>query len=177
MKNLVIIRHAKSSWDNPVLPDQERPLNPRGKRDAPFMGQILLSRGLTPDLIITSPAKRARKTAKLVAAAVGYPADGILEDPRLYLHGVPVLMDLVAALPDATNRVYLVGHNPDFTDLVNLLTDKDVANVPTCGVASIDFDLDAWAHVGAGLGRLALFDYPKRHRHATGPGGPHPSSD
>ncbi len=177
MKNLLIIRHAKSSWDDPTVPDQERPLNARGKRDAPFMGRILRSRGLIPDLILASPARRARKTAKLIAAEVGYPAEKIVQEPRLYLHGVPAVRDLIAALPETADRVYLVGHNPDFTEVVNLLTNQDLANVPTCGVASIEFDLESWGHVGTGLGRLAVFDYPKRHRspHVDNP--TDPSSD
>jgi phosphohistidine phosphatase len=163
MKNLIVIRHAKSSWDDPALADIDRPLNKRGKRDAPLMGGILKFRELAPDRIISSPAKRARKTAKLIAAGVGCDAGTIDVRERIYMQGVPALIELVQELDDAWNRVYLVGHNPDLTELVNRLAGEDIDNIPTCGVASIEFEVGSWAHVMAGAGRLAFFDYPKRH--------------
>jgi phosphohistidine phosphatase len=163
MKNLIVIRHAKSSWDDPALADIDRPLNKRGKRDAPLMGGILKFRELAPDRIISSPAKRARKTAKLIAAGVGCDAGTIDVRERIYMQGVPALIELVQELDDAWKRVYLVGHNPDLTELVNRLAGEGIDNIPTCGVASIEFEVDSWAHVMAGAGRLAFFDYPKRH--------------
>lgn len=171
MKNLLLMRHAKSSWDEPGSTDRDRPLNERGKRDAPMMGAVLREKGLQPDLIICSPALRARKTAKLIAKAVGYPEDAIRMEESIYLHGVGGLMDLVTSFPDAVQQIYLIGHNPDLTDLVNRLTDSDLSNVPTCGIASVEFAVDSWTDIGAGVGRLAFFDYPKRHRSVAG-GGP-----
>ncbi|MGZ8216470.1 SixA phosphatase family protein [Methylomagnum sp.] len=164
MKNLVIIRHAKSSWDDPTTADIDRPLNKRGKRDAPFMGSLLKFRGLPPDHIISSPAKRALKTARLIAAEVGYDPEAIDIRDRIYMASVPTLVELVQGLDDAWERVYLFGHNPDLTDLVNRLAGETIANVPTCGVASIEFEVDSWSHIMAGAGRLAFLDYPKRHR-------------
>lgn len=163
MKNLVVVRHAKSSWDEPALSDIDRPLNHRGKRDAPLMGGILQARGLVPDRILSSPAKRARKTARLIAKEIGYDAEAIDIRDSLYMDGVPALMALIQGLNDAWERVYLIGHNPDLTELVNRLTDENIENVPTCGIASIEFDVDSWLHIMVGSGRLALFDYPKRH--------------
>ena len=163
MKNLLLIRHAKSSWDDPSLDDRDRPLNGRGKRDAPLMGALLKERGLSPDRIVSSPARRAFKTAKLIAAEIGFPVGEIGVDERIYLAEAKRLLDLIQGFHDDAAQIMLFGHNPGFTDLVNLLTDAGIGNVPTCGVASIDFAVDSWAAVSAGAGRLGFFDYPKRH--------------
>jgi len=163
MKNLVVIRHAKSSWDDPGLADIDRSLNGRGKHDAPLMGGLLKARGMRPGRIVCSPAKRARKTAKLIAEELGYAAEAIDIRPGIYMEGLPALIAIIQGLDDAWQRVYLVGHNPDLTDLVNRLAGESIDNVPTCGVASIEFEVESWAHIMAGAGRLAFFDYPKRH--------------
>lgn len=164
MKNLLLIRHAKSSWDEPALADFDRPLNPRGKRDAPFMGSLLKARGCLPDRIVSSPAKRAAKTARLIAKAVDYDPDAIDFHDSLYLRGARAMLELVRGFDDHWQRVFLVGHNPDSTELCNLLSGADIDNLPTAGIASIEFAVEAWAHIMADAGRLAFFDYPKRHR-------------
>lgn len=164
MKNLIIIRHAKSSWDDPGLADFDRPLNKRGKRDAPLMGGLLRDRELYPDRIVSSPASRASKTARLIAEAVGYDPGAIDFRDNLYLAGLPALVELVRGFDDTWGRVYLIGHNPELTELCNFLAGEDIANIPTAGVAAIEFAVDSWAYVMAGAGRLAFFDYPKRHR-------------
>lgn len=163
MKNLILIRHAKSSWDDPALDDRDRPLNGRGKRDAPLMGTVLKARALSPDRMIASPARRAFKTAKLIAKEIGFPIADIALDTRIYLAEAKVLLELVQQLPDEAGQVVLFGHNPGFTDLLNLLTEAGIGNVPTCGVASIEFAVDAWSAVCPGAGRLRFFDYPKAH--------------
>jgi phosphohistidine phosphatase len=164
MKNLVLIRHAKSSWDNPNLDDRDRPLNSRGKRDAPMMGAVLNRRGLSPDRIVSSPARRAVKTAKLIAAQLDFPVSQILIDDRIYLAEASTLLALIQDLPEDSNQTILFGHNPGFTELLNTLTEAGVGNVPTCGVASIEFAVDSWAAVSPVAGRLRFFDYPKQHR-------------
>ena len=166
MKNLVIIRHAKSSWDNPAWGDMERPLNARGKRDAPFMGEVLRERGVLPELILSSPAKRAHKTATRIAEAVGYPEERIAIEPDIYMQGPQALIDQISKLPGSVQRAFLVGHNPDLTELVELLTGERIGNLPTCGIASVEFTVDDWRAVAPGNGRLAFFDYPKRHQPA-----------
>jgi phosphohistidine phosphatase len=163
MKNLIVIRHAKSSWGDPALADFDRPLNKRGKRDAPLMGGILKSRGLIPDRVVSSPAKRARKTAKLIAGEIGYDTEAIDLKENLYLAEMPVLIELIRGLDDAWNRVYLIGHNPGLIDLVGRLAGETITHLPTCGVASIEFEVDSWTHLMAGAGRLAFFDYPNQH--------------
>ncbi len=163
MKNLIVIRHAKSSWDDPALADIERPLNKRGHRDAPFMGSVLKFREAIPDRIVSSPAKRALETARTIAREVGYATENIDVRGSLYLAEQSILIELIQALDDTWNRVYLVGHNPEFTELVDCLAGEDIGNLPTCGLASIEFKVDSWAHAMPGAGRLAWLDYPKRH--------------
>lgn len=163
MKNLIVIRHAKSSWAEPGLADRERPLNKRGKRDAPFMGALLRARGVTPDLMVASPARRATKTARLIAAEVGYPVETITVEERVYRDDAAGLIDLIGTLPNDRAVVFLIGHNPTLTDLVNLLAGESVGNLPTCSVADIEFAGDSWAHIAPGTGRLRFLDYPKRH--------------
>ena len=163
MKNLLIIRHAKSSWDEPGLSDFDRPLNKRGKRDVPFMGSLLKFRELIPDLVITSAAKRARKTAALILEAMGCREELIDERESLYLAETEDLLELIRNLDDRLGRVFLIGHNPTLTHLVNLLAGESLDNLPTCGIASLEFEVDSWAHVMEGSARMAFLDYPKRH--------------
>lgn len=162
MKYLYLIRHAKSSWDNPGLTDMERPLNSRGKQDAPLMGKRLSAIGIKADLIITSPAKRARRTAKKIAKETGYPLKKIIIDNNLYLEGVNNLLKTIREIDEQYENVFLFGHNPDFTSLVNLLTHGQIYNIPTCGICRIAFDIDSWQLVTESKGKLILYDYPKK---------------
>lgn len=163
MKNLIVIRHAKSSWDHPGLADFDRPLNKRGLRDAPFMGGVLKFRDALPDRIVSSPAVRAAETARLIATQVGYDPGAIDFRPGLYLPEPAVVMELIRGLDDAWGCVYLIGHNPGFTRLVDKLAQGAIGDLPTCGMAAMEFGVESWAHVMAGAGRLAWLDYPKRH--------------
>jgi len=161
MKILTLVRHAKSSWKDPDLADHERPLNKRGKRDAPEMGRRLAARGRRPDLIVTSPALRARRTAETIAEAVGYRVEDIVEDERLYDAGAAELLDVIQEMDDSHRHVMLFGHNPAFTQLVNRLADEAVDNLPTCGVVRFEHAGPTWSEIGR-LGPLPMeFDYPK----------------
>jgi phosphohistidine phosphatase len=162
MKTLTLVRHAKSSWEFPELPDADRPLNKRGKNDAPAMGQRLAGKALSPDLIVTSPAKRALKTAKMVAGEIGYPKKKLVINERVYLADVVELMSVLHEIDNNYKDVFLVGHNPGLTDLVNDLMDESILNVPTCGVVRATFNIETWKALGKGRGELEFFDYPKR---------------
>lgn len=162
MKNLILIRHAKSSWDDPDLGDLERPLNKRGKRDATTMGRRLRELSLMPDRILASPAKRAVKTAKLIAEELDYPKKRIEIREAAYMQGAAALAGLVAGLDDDWERVFLVGHNPDLTELANRLAGAGIDNVPTCGIVSIEFTQADWRDCAAQGGRLALFERPPK---------------
>jgi phosphohistidine phosphatase len=161
MKKLYVIRHAKSSWAEPDMADFERPLNERGKTDAPMMGKRLKKAKIHPDLIISSPAKRALKTAKIIAKELDFPKEQIVTDGAIYPGGVSGLLDVIHSLHDSFQTVILVGHNPGLTDLANYLTDVQIDNIPTCGVFCVDFEIQSWKKVGEGNGICVLFDYPK----------------
>lgn len=164
MKRLYLVRHAKSGWNHSELDDRDRPLNSRGKRDAPFMGQRLKDHDVCPDLIISSPAKRAVKTAKVIAEAVGYPKKQITINDSLYLQGTQAILDTIRGVDDAHQSLMLFGHNPDFTELAELLTDYEVENIPTCGIFCIDFNVGFWQEVDEAKGLFSFFDYPKKRQ-------------
>jgi phosphohistidine phosphatase len=162
MKNLLLIRHAKSCWDDPSLSDRERPLNKRGKRDAPGLGKLLKERGLHPDLILSSPAKRALKTAKLIAEELGYPKKQIEVREDIYGQGLDALVELIGELDDGLKKVFLIGHNPELTDLANRLSGAGIHSVPTCGIVSVEFSSPSWRECALKGGRLALFERPAK---------------
>lgn len=162
MKTLTLIRHAKSDWDDANLTDFDRPLNSRGKKDAPEMGRELAERDFMPDQIITSPAKRAMSTAKRIAKAIEFPKDAIQTDERIYEASLATLMEIVNELDDAADHVALIGHNPGLTELGNHLTGDDIANLPTCSVLSISFDVDSWNEVWEDSGQVDFYDDPKQ---------------
>ena len=153
MKTLLILRHAKSSWKDDGLPDHDRPLNKRGERDAPRVGKLLLEQGLIPDLIISSTAKRARKTAKMVAKGCGY-ARKIQLTPDFYLAPAGVYIEVLNGLPVDYSQVMVVGHNPGMEELVGRLTRKPEA-MPTAALAHVSLPLDRWSTLdGATGGKL-----------------------
>ena len=142
MKALLILRHAKSSWDNPVLSDYDRPLNKRGKRDAPRIGKHLREQELIPDRILTSSAKRARKTATKVAKACGYTRK-IKRLDSFYLALPGVYLEKLQALPQRYQRVMVVGHNPTMEHLVRHLTEQ-IERMPTAALAHIELPIQNW---------------------------------
>ena len=164
MKRLFLIRHAKSSWDEPDVADIDRPLNNRGKRDAPVMGERLKKEHKAkPDLILSSPAKRALRTAKIIAKEIDYPEGKIEIKDSLYGSGVQAMLNIIQYLDGSLNEVMLFGHNPDLTSLANFLSNYEVENIPTCGVFCVDFEIKSWKHVEGGKGMFKFFDYPKKH--------------
>jgi len=164
MKELFIIRHAKSSWEDESLSDYDRPLNERGKADAPLMGKVIKENGFLPDLIVSSSANRAISTAKEIAQQVGFPVDKILEDRKIYESTTDKVIEIINQLDDQYNRVFIFGHNPTFTHLIEELGGEYIGHVPTCGVAGIRFELDSWQMITANSGTQFYFDFPKRHK-------------
>jgi phosphohistidine phosphatase len=149
MKTLLILRHAKSSWKQAELADHDRPLNKRGKRDAPRMGDLLRSEDLVPDLIISSTARRARKTAEAVAQTSGYDGE-ITLTKEFYLAGPDEYLQVLSDLPDEFQRVLVVGHNPGLEELLELLTDSS-ERLPTAALAQVKLDAKRWRDVGADI--------------------------
>lgn len=162
MKKIFLIRHAKSDWGNHFISDFDRALSSRGKKDAPKMGEILESKKTMPNLIVSSPAKRAITTAKIFSAILNYPIDAILEEPIIYEATTQNLLDVINRIEDKYDSVLMFGHNPAFTVLANLLGDKYIDNMPTCAIVELALGVDTWSQVGADSGEVISFEYPKK---------------
>lgn len=162
MRKLILIRHAKSSWEHENLPDRERPLNRRGEKDAPKIGKRLAKRGVRVDRIITSPARRALLTAEAVADEIDYPWGEIVCDERLYMGDVDDILEVISEVEEHVDHLMLFGHNPGFTDMVNYFAPSSIDNLPTCGVAEFEFDIDDWSQIGDVTPLSVFFDDPKR---------------
>ena len=162
MKILSIVRHAKSSWGDTSLPDRKRPLNKRGKRDAPIMGKRISDHGIRPSLIVTSPATRARTTAKIIAGELTYPNEFLQREDQLYLASLDEILDVIAAQDNGFNSLMIVGHNPGLTDLVNFLQPGLTINLPTAGVVSVQVDQDNWNLFEQPKTELLVHDWPKK---------------
>ena len=147
MKTLFLVRHAKSSKDDPKLPDKERPLNDRGMHDAPTMGQRLRKRDVKVDLVVSSPARRALTTAEVIAKELGYKAKDIVVEERLYESSPDELLDVIREFGEKPKRLMLFGHNPEFTELARRLS-SEINDMPTCAVAEFEFDIKSWSEVG-----------------------------
>jgi phosphohistidine phosphatase len=145
MKSVLVLRHAKSSWKYPDKTDHERPLNKRGKRDAPLMGRLLKKERLVPDVIISSTAMRARATAEAIAKASGYKGD-ITFNRSLYASGPQAYIDVLHDLSDEYVRVLIIGHNPGLEELVEMLT-GEIHLMPTCSLAHVKFRVDKWSDI------------------------------
>ena len=162
MKQLILVRHAKSDWGDPALGDHERPLNKRGQRNAPEMGERLAEREVHPDRIYTSSALRARTTAEIIAEALDYPAGDIEQGEGLYHAGVDTWLDFISGLEDSLSCVMCFGHNPGLTELAHFEFGCELSNIPTCGVLTRAFAADHWAKVSETQPDQVDFDYPKK---------------
>lgn len=161
MKRLFLIRHAKSSWSQPGLDDVDRPLNKRGQNDAPVMATRLGAKGIHPELIVSSPAKRAKKTARFMADGTGYDRDKIRYIEDLYLGSLDVHLKVLDSLFETTDTLFLVGHNDTLTRLAEYLSGKSLGNIPTCGIVALEYPEDFGFTTIAGMGNLLFFWFPK----------------
>jgi phosphohistidine phosphatase len=161
MKTLILVRHAKSSWEDAALPDKERPLNERGKRDAPDMGKRLAKRDVKPELILSSPARRAFATAKIIAKSLRYKLKNIVVDDRLYPGAADEILNSIHRLDKQLDRVMIVGHNPALADLAHRLS-SEIDRMPTCAVAKFRFDVKAWSMVDTSSLATVRLEHPKK---------------
>lgn len=166
MKILLLVRHAKSDWDVPYGSDLERPLAMRGRDAAALMGRFLARIREGPDLVVSSPALRARETARIAIEAGGLECDTVLED-TLYSSGVASIVRLVRDLDDDARRVALVGHEPTTSDLSATLTGGSAVRFPTAAVARIRFPAGSWRDLRSGSGTLSWHVTPKILRRLT----------
>ncbi len=161
-RELTLVRHAKSSWNDSSLSDFERPLNNRGFKDAPKMGKRLQNAHGRVDIILSSPAKRAITTAELIANKLDFNLQNIQLREEIYEANVNTLLLLISSLDNQYSKVMLIGHNPGFTMLCNYLCNANIDNMPTCSIVNIRFDTDSWNEVSEYSGELISFDYPKK---------------
>lgn len=161
MKHVLLVRHAKSSWDNADTTDFDRPLNDRGKEDAPKMAQRLLEKEVSIDAFISSPAKRAKKTASLFAKEYDLDKDEIILVPELYHPSSDVFYAAIAQAPDDAKSIAIFSHNPGITDFVNELTNARVDDMPTCAVFAVKADVKQWSQFKEAKKEFWFFDYPK----------------
>lgn len=158
MKTLYVLRHAKSDWNDASLTDFERPLNERGVHAAQKMGAFMQQRGIVPDLIISSPARRARETAQIVTDTAGIAA-GIRFEPRIYEASVGDLMEIVSQVENDCEKLLIVGHNPGFEQLVEILS-GELQPMPTAALAEIELPIENWSETMRG-GKLKNLFKPK----------------
>ena len=162
MKKLTLIRHAKSDWHSESQTDFDRPLNERGKKAAPLMGKRLSARDNFPDLLICSPAKRTRQTAKKIAKQLAYPENAIELREEIYEATLDTLIELTKELPDQHAHVMLIGHNPGFSEFGEWFTGEAPDWLPTCGLLELELPVANWAAIEQGCATLLLYDFPKR---------------
>ena len=157
--NLLLIRHAKSSWANPSLDDFDRPLNDRGNHNAPLMGKRIKNYNLDLDTIISSPANRAKTTAKLIAQEINFDLKSIEYQSDLYHASSQIFISALSV--QEKESIAIVGHNPGIQDFSYWLCSEPTINFSTCGVIHISFDLDEWAEIHRNCGVMRSFEYPK----------------
>jgi phosphohistidine phosphatase len=160
MKTLLLLRHAKSSWKEADVKDFDRPLNARGLKTAPQVGKLIRKRELQPDLVLSSPAERARQTTTMVLEAARLETD-LRYDERIYEASAARLFEIVSQIEDSAGVVMLVGHNPGFEELLKILTGEAYA-MSTAALACIELEIDKWSKLRASSGRLEWLVKPKK---------------
>lgn len=162
MHEILIARHAKSSWKYKKLEDSERPLNKRGKRNAHDMGKRLATRNCIPDLILSSPTQRSLFTGLIIGSHLGISERIIRLDSRIYNGGVADLLALLREIPETNQRIMLIGHHKSIPLLFSTLSTKNIEHIPTCGIAHISLGITKWKKIGYQKGKVIFYDYPKK---------------
>ena len=162
MKELIVVRHAKSDWGNEYLKDIDRPLSERGYNDAYFMSSWYARSKNKPDLLLSSPATRALNTALIFLREMNLPLTHLQMVDNIYESPAGNILNVVKAIDRSHETVMIFGHNPGFTDLCNQLgSDLYFENVPTCGIVSFVFDIKRWADADFKKGQLSFYQFPK----------------
>ncbi len=167
MHTLYLLRHAKSSWSDPTLPDEERPLAPRGRRDAKRVAKHLVQLGIEPELVLCSSARRTRETLELIRSALDATTSVVLE-AELYAATADTLLEHLRAVPDGVASVLLIGHNPGLQDLALLLASAGAglsrleAKFPTAALATLTLPKDTWRELSQADAVLDAFVVPKQ---------------
>lgn len=162
LKRLYLIRHAKSAWNSPDLPDHDRPLNDRGNSDAAEMAKKLAERSLPDAHFLVSSAKRTQQTMQHICVAIPDGTHLISTHDHLYLASPQVILQYLNGLPEACQTAIVIGHNPGISELAGYLG-GDVVSMVTAQVVGLELEAEQWSHLGAGTGSIVYFDYPKQH--------------
>ena len=165
MKELYVVRHAKSSWSNPQQTDFERPLNTRGKQDAMLMSEKLTEYHISPQMVLCSNAKRTRKTLQYLQKQMQLSENNIELKNELYAASKEQLVYEVSKIPDEIEKAMVVAHNPGVTNFTNYLLGSDRVNFPTLGIACLTLHMDSWKELSGGIATLQCFIYPKMFRY------------
>jgi len=161
MKNLLILRHAKSDWSQPYTSDYDRPLNERGKKDAPLIGEEIFRRKIVPQIILSSTAKRAKRTAEKVSQSFNYQGK-IVWMEKFYFGDEDDIIKALQTIESQYERVMIVGHNPTLENLVALLTSSKMdIELPTASLVSIDFNFEAWNKLTLNSGEFKFIIKPR----------------
>ena len=163
-RRLYIIRHGKSSWDDDMLDDIDRPLANRGLRNSEEMALRLKEAGLVPQLVFASPANRARSTALIMCRSWGLGEADLQIHDSLYMAYASEIRDVVSLAPDGITDLAIFGHNPSFTLFANKFLAEPLDNLPTAGVVVLSFDSENWSGLSRGRVKEALVDFPKKKR-------------
>ena len=161
MKTLYLVRHAKSSWEEPGVSDADRPLIPKGVKKTGLIVDFLRKRGTTVDLMISSPAVRAYETAKIIAAGLDYPLNRIKTDRKIYDSYYDRILDIIYGTSNDVNSLMIFGHNPTITNLANLFLHPGIENMPTSCVVCLSFNADRWEDIPANTAIQEFVIYPK----------------
>jgi phosphohistidine phosphatase len=161
MKELLLLRHAKSSWDNVNLGDINRPLNEKGQADAPLMGEQIANLNFIPQIIFSSTAQRTRETIALVCETAHLPMEKVSYETELYTFDFEDVLRFIVSISDEFERVMMVGHNPAYTFLFNFLSDDTIENLPTCGACLLRFDVEKWADLKHKKGETLWIGSPR----------------
>ena len=164
VKDVCLVRHAKSSWDQPGMDDYSRPLDARGLRDGPLMAQKMHELNLVPDLIITSGAKRARSTAEFFRKEFDLGPEKFIVNDKLYEATPEDVYSVISAAPDTARFLYIFGHNPTMTWVANSISGVHIDNVPTAGVLHIQTMVASWKKFKPQHAGFVSFHYPKLYQ-------------
>ena len=162
MKIVCLVRHAKASREDPSLNDFDRPLNARGKKQAPWLGRRLKGSNVQPGVIISSPAKRAIATAKTLARGIQYPLEKIITEPAVYESGAPAILGVIKDIARDHDVAVVVGHNPALSDLMKYFSRHELDELPTGGIVCLQFGVDSWKKIARGKGEVLFYDAPPR---------------
>lgn len=161
LKTIILVRHAKSSWDDFSLKDEERPLTDRGKKNAPEMAKRLMKKKIPLDAILSSPAKRAKSTAEYFAKEYDIPKKKIKLVPELYMASNDAFIKTIRNAPEKADSIALFSHNNGITQFANTLSETRIDHMPTCSVFAVNVDIESWTDFEPGKTQFYFFDYPK----------------